>query len=42
MLGTPAYEQLVAIEAAAEFLMSVGMATVQEYEPGVSHASSTG
>jgi cysteine desulfurase family protein (TIGR01976 family) len=35
MLGTPAYEQLVAIEAAAEFLMSVGMASIQEYERDV-------
>lgn len=32
MLGTPAYENLAAIEAAAEFLMSVGLDTIRAYE----------
>jgi cysteine desulfurase family protein (TIGR01976 family) len=35
MLGTPAYENLTAIEAAAEFLMGVGMANIHEYERGL-------
>jgi cysteine desulfurase family protein (TIGR01976 family) len=35
MLGTPDYEQLVAVEAAAEFLLDVGMASIQEYERGL-------
>ena len=35
MLGTPAYENLAAIVAAAEFLMDVGMTTIQEYERGL-------
>ncbi len=35
MLGTPAYENLAAIVAAAEFLMDVGMETVQAYERGL-------
>ena len=32
MLGTPAYENLAAIEAAAEFLMSVGLDAINAYE----------
>jgi cysteine desulfurase family protein (TIGR01976 family) len=35
MLGTPAYENLAAIEAAAEFLMSVGPDSIQAYERGL-------
>jgi cysteine desulfurase family protein (TIGR01976 family) len=35
MLGTPAFENLVAIEAAAEFLMGVGMDHIQSYERGL-------
>jgi cysteine desulfurase family protein (TIGR01976 family) len=32
MLGTPAYENLAAVEAAAEFLMSVGIEAIQAHE----------
>jgi len=32
MLGTPAYENLAAIDAAAEFLMSVGLDTIRAHE----------
>lgn len=32
MLGTPAYENLAAIDAAAEFLMGVGLDAINEYE----------
>lgn len=35
MLGTPAYENLAAIEAAAEFLLGVGMDRIREYERGL-------
>lgn len=35
MLGTPAYENLAAIDAAAEFLMAVGMEHIQAYERGL-------
>jgi selenocysteine lyase/cysteine desulfurase len=42
MLGTPAYEQLVAIEAAAEFLMSIGMAPSRSTSATSSRISSTG
>jgi cysteine desulfurase family protein (TIGR01976 family) len=35
MLGTPAYENLAAIEAAAEFLMTVGMDHIREHELGL-------
>lgn len=33
-LGTPAYEQLAGIDAAARFLLDVGMDTIVEYERG--------
>jgi cysteine desulfurase/selenocysteine lyase len=32
MLGTPAYENLAAVVASAEFLMSVGMEAIQAHE----------
>ena len=32
MLGTPAYENIAAIEAAAEFLMSIGLAQIAAHE----------
>ena len=34
-LGTPAYENLAAIDAAARFLLDTGMATIQEHERAV-------
>jgi cysteine desulfurase family protein (TIGR01976 family) len=35
MLGTPAYENLAAIEVAAEFLMSVGLEAIRAFESGL-------
>jgi cysteine desulfurase family protein (TIGR01976 family) len=35
MLGTPAYENLAAVEVAAEFLLDVGMQAIQDHERAV-------
>jgi selenocysteine lyase/cysteine desulfurase len=35
MLGTPAYENLAAVEVAAEFLLDVGMRAIQDHERAV-------
>jgi cysteine desulfurase family protein (TIGR01976 family) len=35
MLGTPAYENLAAVEVAAQFLLDVGMAEIQSHERAV-------